>query len=238
MRIAVIDIGTNSIHMMIAEILPNFAFEVIGREKDMTRLGDGTLSTGYLSPAVMERGLATIKKFYYIARSKGAQKIIAVATSAVRETQNGGDFLQKILEETSLKVNVITGEEEGRLIYLGVKHSVELPKENTLILDIGGGSVEAMVVNPHKILFLISLKMGAARMKDLFLAKGSKKDFDRLENYASNLMKDVAPRILELGFTNVIGTAGTLNNLAAMAFYAETPEATDVMRNPVLTLDR
>lgn len=223
--------------MMIADILPNYTFEVIGREKEMTRLGDGTLSTGYLSAEVMKRGLTTLKKFQYLAQTKGANKIVAVATSAVREAHNGGDFLQKILEETSIKVRVITGEEEGRLIYQGVKHSVELPKGNTLILDIGGGSVEVLVATPHKILFLKSLKMGAARMKDLFLKKMSKKEFQRLEEHAAELIEEVAPEILELGFSHAIGTSGTLNNLAAMAFYANQTEGGALGRNLTLSFE-
>lgn len=238
MRLAVIDIGTNSIHMLIAEILPNFTFEVLSREKDMTRLGDGTLSSGYLSAAVMERGLNTVKKFHYLAQMKGAQKIVAVATSAVRETHNGGDFLQRILQETGIKVRVITGEEEGRLIYQGVKHSVDLPKkENTLIIDIGGGSVEIILANAHKILYLVSLKIGAARMKDLFLPKGTKKDFERLEEYVLSQLKEIAPQISELGFTQSIGTSGTINNLAAMAYLAQNPASASVIRNPVLTFE-
>lgn len=221
MRIAVIDIGTNSIHMLMAEIHPNFTFEVIGREKEMARLGDGTMAKRYLSKAVMERGLATIRKFYLLAQSKGIQKIVAVATSAVREASNGGDFIRKIKKETKIRVRVITGEEEGRLIYLGVKHSLELPEGNTFLIDIGGGSVETLVVNPQRILFLKSLKLGAARLNQLFLQKGGEKALRRLEKHVAAQLKNVLPQIKALGFGNAIGTSGTLNNLAAMAFYAK-----------------
>jgi len=221
LRIAVIDIGTNSIHMMMVDIQPNFTFEVIGREKEMTRLGDGTLSSGYLSEEVIDRGLATVKKFYHLVQSKGVQKIFAVATSAVREAQNGGDFVQKIYDETSIKVRVITGEEEGRLIYLGVKHSLDLQKGNTLIIDIGGGSVEVMVVNPYKILFLKSLKIGVVRVKDLFLSKNSPKELNRLEDYLAKLLQSIAPEIEKIGFDYAVGTSGTLNNLATIAYSAQ-----------------
>lgn len=217
MRIAVIDLGTNSIHMLMAEIHPNFTFEMLGREKEMARLGDGTMAKRYLSKAVMERGLATIRKFYFLAQSKGIQKIVAVATSAVREAHNGGEFIQKILKETKIRVRVITGEEEGRLIYLGVKHSLELKEGNTLIIDIGGGSVEILVVNPQRILFLKSLKLGAARLKQLFLKEGGEKEIRRMEKYVSAQLKSIAPQIKALGVDQAIGTSGTLQNLAAMA---------------------
>jgi exopolyphosphatase/guanosine-5'-triphosphate,3'-diphosphate pyrophosphatase len=219
LKIAVIDIGTNSIHMLMADILPSFYFEVIGREKEMTRLGDGTLTNGYLSQEVMDRGLITVKKFYHLAQTKGIRKIIAVATSAVREAHNGGDFIRAIYKEIKLKVRVITGEEEGRLIYLGVKNSVELKRENTLIIDIGGGSAEIMVVTPKRIHYLVSLKMGVARLKELFLKTESPKALEKLEKFVSALLQPVAPAVAKLGFRQVIGTSGTLNNLAAMASF-------------------
>lgn len=203
--------------MMMVDIQPNFTFEVIGREKEMTRLGDGTLANGYLSNEVMDRGLASIKKFYQLAQSKGIKKIFAVATSAVREAENGGDFVQKIQKETGIKARVITGEEEGRLIYLGVKHSLDLPSGKTLIVDIGGGSVEIMVVTPEKILFLKSLKLGVARLKDLYLKKYSAKEIKKLENHVQKSLRGVAEEVRAIGFDAAIGTSGTFNTLGAMA---------------------
>jgi len=237
LKIAVIDIGTNSIHMLMADILPNFSYEVIGREKDMTRLGDGTLANGFLSAEVMERGLRTLKKFHHLAKTKGIRKIIAVATSAVREAENGGDFIRTIYKEIGLKVRVITGEEEGRLIYLGVKHSLDLKKDNTLIIDIGGGSVEVMVVNPRKILLLKSLKMGAARLKELFIKTESPKEIDRLEKFVTTLLKDLAPQVQRLGFSQAIGTSGTLNNLAAMAHYGQSEDGETGQRTGELSFE-
>lgn len=217
MRIAVIDIGTNSLHMMMVDIQPSFTFEVIGREKEMVRLGDGTLSSGRLSEAVMERGMAAIKKFYHLAQSKGIQKIFAVATSAVREAENGGDFIQRIQKETAIKARVITGEEEGRLIYLGVRHSLDLPAGHSLLIDIGGGSVEILVATPERILFLKSLKLGVARLKDLFLRKGSAKELAKLEEHVARALRKVAKEVKALGFDHAIGTSGTFNTLASMA---------------------
>ncbi len=235
MKFAVIDIGTNSIHMLIAEILPNFSFEVIGREKEMIRLGDGTLSTGYLSKAKMEEGIETVKKFKYLAQSKGVQKFQAVATSAVREAHNGGDFLKRIYKTTGITVRIITGEEEGRLIYLGVKNSMHLKEENTLLIDIGGGSVELMVVNPQEILFLQSFKIGAARLTDRFLKKFSEKEFAKLEEFVEEQIEEAASSILHLGYSDVIGTAGTINNLATMASYEKNAVPLSALRNPRIT---
>jgi exopolyphosphatase/guanosine-5'-triphosphate,3'-diphosphate pyrophosphatase len=236
MKLAVVDIGTNSIHMLMAEILPNFSYEVIGREKEMIRLGDGTLTQGYLSDELMEVGLQTLKKFKYLANSKGITKINAVATSAVREAQNGGGFLKRIKKETGINVRIITGEEEGRLIYLGVKHSIPLKAGNSLIIDIGGGSVEMMVVTRQEILFLTSLKLGSARLYSRFLEKKPGQGFSKMENHIREEIREAVEAILELGFSEVIGTSGTLNNLAAMAFYQQHPSGVSLSRSPVLTL--
>jgi len=223
--------------MLMAEILPNFSYDVIGREKDMTRLGDGTLANGFLSEEVMDRGLRTLKKFHHLAKTKGVRKIIATATSAVREAHNGGDFIRRVYKEIGLKVRVITGEEEGRLIYLGVKHSLDLKKGNTLIIDIGGGSVEVMVVNPKKILYLKSLKMGAARLKELFLKTESEKEIERLEKFVTTLLKDVGPAVQRIGFEQAIGTSGTLNNLAALAYHDQGEEGEGGQRNGELPFE-
>jgi len=235
MKIAVIDIGTNSIHMLIAELLPNFTFEVIGREKEMTRLGDGTLSSGILSAKLMQKGLQTLKRFQHLAMSKGAQKIVAIATSAVRESKNGGDFIQKILKETGIQVRVITGTEEARLIYLGIKHSIQLNKEPSLMIDAGGGSVELIVGNNQKILLLKSLKMGVARLKDLFIKQHKPEEFKAIEQYVETSLKKILPSFKTLSYNQVIGSAGTLNNLAAMAHYRKEKESSTLPRNLTLT---
>ncbi len=225
MKIAIIDIGTNSIHMLIAELLPNYTFEVIGREKDMTRLGDGTLSSGILSQKLMQKGLQTLKRFQHLALTKGAQKIIAIATSAVRESKNGGDFIQKIFKETGIQVRVITGTEEARLIYLGIKHSVQLGKEPALMIDAGGGSVEFIVGNLQKITLLKSLKLGVARLKDRFVKQHKPEEFKAIEEYVKETIQKILPALQASNYQQTIGSAGTLNNLAAMVFYRQEKEA-------------
>ncbi|HCU24174.1 MAG TPA: exopolyphosphatase, partial [Deltaproteobacteria bacterium] len=110
--------------------------------------------------------------------------------------------------------------EEARLIYLGVASDVRLNGDTALFLDIGGGSVEFMVVNPQRILLLKSLKLGAARLKQMFLEKGSAKEIKRLEKHVAAALKNLIPQVESLGFQHAIGTSGTINNLAAMSFYS------------------
>ncbi len=168
-KLAVLDIGTNSIHMVLAEVEPDFSYKILDRFKDVTRLGDGTFTTHRLPDAAMRRGLEVIKTQVTLARNKGYKRIKAVATSAVREAKNGGEFLKAVSKKTGLTVRVVTGQEEARLIYLGVRHSMELPEQPALIVDIGGGSVELIAGNREAMLQGHSLKLGAIRLKDLYL---------------------------------------------------------------------
>ncbi|MDH4252865.1 MAG: exopolyphosphatase, partial [Nitrospira sp.] len=108
-KLAVIDIGTNSIHMVLAEILPDASFKILDRFKDMTRLGNGVFATKRLSDEAMSRALDILKTLVTLARNKGFDRIVAVATSAVREAQNGGDFVSLLMEQMGLRVKVISG---------------------------------------------------------------------------------------------------------------------------------
>ena len=118
--IAAIDIGTNSIHMVVVEIDPTLpAFHIIAKEKDTVRLGDREPKTGNLTPEAIERSLAALKRCKDLADSLDARQIIAVATSATREAKNGQTFLQRIETELGIEVNLISGQEEARRIYLG-----------------------------------------------------------------------------------------------------------------------
>ncbi len=124
MRIAAIDIGTNSLHMIVVRVRPDLSFEVIDREKEMVRLGAGGLDGRALTPEAMHAALQVLSKFRRLAESHGVDEIVAVATSADREAENGGEFLQAIAEQTGIRARVISGTEEARLIHLAAAYGV------------------------------------------------------------------------------------------------------------------
>src|SRR5215831_9723691 len=126
MRIAAIDIGTNSIHMIVVEIRPDFSFDVIDREKEMVRLGAGGLDGRALTPEAMHAALQVLSKFRRLAESHGVEQVIAVATSATREAENGGDFLSAVIDQTGIRPRVIPGTEEARLIHQAAVYGVGL----------------------------------------------------------------------------------------------------------------
>src|SRR6186997_2131869 len=121
-RLAAIDIGTNSLHMIVVRTRADFSFEVIDREKEMIRLGAGGLDGRALTPEAMQAALQVLSKFRRLAESHRVDKTVAVATSAVREAENGGEFLRAIAQQTSIRARVISGTEEARLTHLAAAY--------------------------------------------------------------------------------------------------------------------
>jgi exopolyphosphatase/guanosine-5'-triphosphate,3'-diphosphate pyrophosphatase len=223
-KLGVLDIGTNSIHMVLAEVEPDFSYKIFDRFKDMTRLGDGTFDTKRLSEAAMARGLEVIRNLATLARNKGYDRIEAVATSAVREARNGGDFIEAVMRQTGLTVRVVTGQEEARLIYLGVRHSMDLSGKPTLIVDVGGGSVELIAGNDRALLKGQSLKLGAIRLKDLFLPRDppGKSMIKALRRTVESTMYRALRRFRARQFGRLVGTSGMIVNIAEVIHLRRT----------------
>src|SRR3989337_884511 len=135
MRIAAIDIGTNSLHMIVVRVRPDLSFEIIDRETEMVRLGAGGLDGRALTPEVLHAALQVLSKFRRLAVSHRVDRIIAVATSAVREAENGCEFLNAVTEHTGIRARVIAGTEEARLIHLAAVYGVGSASEVTVVVD-------------------------------------------------------------------------------------------------------
>ncbi|MFY4729210.1 HD domain-containing protein [Nitrospira sp. BLG_2] len=223
-KLAVIDIGTNSIHMVLAEILPDASFKILDRFKDITRLGNGVFATRRLSDEAMSRALEILKTLVTLARNKGFERIVAVATSAVREAQNGGDFVTLIMEQTGLRVRVISGTEEARLIFLGVKHSIALPDGPTLVVDIGGGSVELIVGNREGLIHGKSLKLGAIRLAEQFLPKTppSESMMHALGDAVLTHLRDALGSFKMKKFHSLVATSGMAGNIGEVVHLRQT----------------
>ena len=219
MRIAAIDVGSNSIHMIVAEARPDGHFIVLDRAKEMVRLGEKSLTTGRLQKPAMDRGLRALKTFQSIAARHGVTRIRAVATSAVRETGNGGEFIQRIFDELGLRVRVISGLEEARLIHLGVAQVEDLDGSPTLLLDIGGGSVEIVLAEKGRPPESHSLKLGVSRLTETFLPGDPPraKDVAKLEKYLRAELEPALAMAARRKVKRVIGTSGTLLTLISMA---------------------
>jgi exopolyphosphatase / guanosine-5'-triphosphate,3'-diphosphate pyrophosphatase len=219
MKLAAIDIGTNSIHMVIVATDGRAAFEVIDREKSMVKLGAGLFGTGRLSERAFNAGIETLRRYTRLAENHAVDEILAVATSATREAENGGELLDAIFESTGLKPRVISGAEEGRLIYLAVGHAIDLGADRALILDIGGGSVELIVGDSREVLLSESIRLGVQR---LLTRQGTTKPLTpkqiaELQGYIQGVAGDAMSEARRIGFARVIGTSGTIRTLGEAA---------------------
>ena len=162
-RLAAIDIGSNSIHMVVVERGGPGGYQVLSRERDMVRLGKSALADGALSQKAMRKGLETLLKMTTLARLKGAAEIVAVATSAVRDSRNGSDFLAQVRALTGLDVRILSGVEEGRLVFRAVQHAVDLSRGTVVLADVGGGSTEWCVARRGDLRSVQSVPLGSLR---------------------------------------------------------------------------
>ena len=148
-----VDIGTNAVRLLVVRINPNFSYTIISQEKEVVRLGEDEFKDNILKPQAIERAIFVCGKFADLARTYGASEIITVGTSAIREAQNQCGFIQKLRDKTGLNVNVISGQEEARLIWLGVSSGIDIGDQKAIFIDLGGGSTEIAIGNQHEYVF-------------------------------------------------------------------------------------
>jgi len=220
-KLAAIDIGTNSIHMLVVEAQGR-RFEVIDREKIMVKLGAGLFGPMRLTERAMSDGLDVLRRYCKLAESRGVEEVLAVATSAVREADNGTEFLDTVFRETGLVPRVISGTEEARLIFLAAQQALDLGAERSMVIDIGGGSVEIAVGDQDEVVLCQSLRLGVQRL----LARQGGPDaltarqLHELSGYVEGAATDVMNVARRLGYKRVIGTSGTIRTLGEAAHLA------------------
>ena len=222
MKLAAIDIGTNSIHMIVVDVLQKRNFEIVDREKEMVKLGSGVFATNRLSDRAFDTGLKTIQRYVQLADQLGVDEIITAATSAIREAQNGEAFLNQVVRRTKIAPRMISGREEARLIFLAVRNAIAIADENALVLDIGGGSTEVVLGNQDQIHLGTSLKLGVLRLLDMVADQGQMGNESRgvLEAHIRFLAQQTLAEAKKIGFTQVIGTSGTIRTLGEAAYQA------------------
>src|SRR4249919_3482005 len=233
MRIAAIDIGTNSLHMIVVRVRPDLSFEVIDREKDMVRLGAGGLDGRSLTPTAIGAALQTLSKFRRIAQSHKVDEIVACATSATREADNGGDFIAEVDRQTGIRIRVISGTEEARLIHLAAGYGVDVGGSTAVVIDIGGGSVEVTLGTATHLTQGKSFKTGVIRLAERFIRTDplSAHDERRLVKYLNREMGTYLGQIAKTGFDRVIGTSGTILSLGSLALTEEEGAPPEDLRN-------
>ncbi|MBT9310694.1 Ppx/GppA phosphatase family protein [Leptothoe kymatousa] len=241
--LAAIDVGTNSVHMVVVKIQPDLpAFTIIGREKDTVRLGNFRPGTNCLSDEAMDRGIAALKRCQQIAASLNADDIVTVATSASREASNGQVFIDRVKQEVGLDINLISGLEEARRIYLGVLSGMELHGQPHGIIDIGGGSTEIILGTGERHRFLSSTKVGAVRLNAQMITTNpiSAEEFLQLQAYVRGRLEPNTDELkTKLGAgesLSLVGTSGTIESLAIVTAIDKAGAAPDPINGYTMTL--
>ncbi len=222
MLLGAIDVGTNSIHLIIVDVDERYGTSrVVFKAREMVRLGSGDLfERGRLGHAALARGVDAMERFAAAAESRGlaASAIRAVATSAVREAENGVEFVDAVRARAGITVEVLSDTDEARLIALGVAHGYPIYDRLACIIDIGGGSTEFIVADGRRTYLLESVKLGSLRMYDAFLrdAPRSGYAYAKMEERIAQTLAPVMERLRTHAFDLVIGTSGTIMGLAAL----------------------
>ncbi len=218
MRIAIIDMGTNTFNLLIVETKENNQYKTIFKDKAGVKLGKGGINKKVITPEAFERGINAIDNHLNTISSYNVNKIIATATSGVRSTENGKEFVDTIESKFGLNVQVITGDEEAELIYRGVKQAVKFNKENILILDIGGGSNEFIIANSNGLTWKHSFNLGMARLLDMFQPSDpiTLDEIKNVENYIDSELTILYDAVNKYQPTKLIGCSGTFDSFRAM----------------------
>jgi len=235
-NLAAIDIGTNSIHLVVARFDDDGHFEVIADEKESVRLGSSGGDMKELEPDAIDRGIAALTRFHQVADISEAP-VTAVATSAVREAENAEEFITRAREESGVEVDVISGVEEARLIYLGILQAVPAIDRRLLLIDIGGGSTEVLLGQHSETLAVRSFKLGAIRLSRRFfktdrLHPGA---VDACRRFVRSMLAPMARDVDRLGFEIAVGSSGTIEAMAAMVVADRATPQPRTLTNATIT---
>ena len=216
--IAVIDLGTNTFHILIAEVVGDGNYRMIHRQRIAVMIGKGGINRGIITEEAQQRALGALQQFAALIKQYAIKQVRATATSAFRNTRNGPELAERIREETGITVTIIDGVQEAEYIFMGVQEALSLGDEPVLIMDIGGGSVEFILSSDQQVRWKQSFEIGAQRLLDRFDIKDpiSSENLDELTAYFHTTLADLLvagrqwqPRVL-------IGASGTFETLCDM----------------------
>lgn len=235
--VAFLDLGTNSVRLLLVRIYPNHSYATLTQQKEVIRLGEGEFADQYLQPEAMDRAVLVCGKFAELSRSYGAKEIVAVATSAVRDAKNQKEFLRRLRRDAGIDLRVIAGQEEARLIYLGIASAVHLGDKQAAFIDIGGGSTEIIAGDQKQYQFLGSLNLGAVRLSTMFFLPNETapippERYALIQRYVRNASVRTLQQMKRHRIDVAFGSSGTVENLtdiAARALYDRPRQRDDTL---------
>lgn len=239
MKLAAIDIGSNSIKLVVVQAETSDSFTVLAQERDVVRLGQETLVNGHLNDAATVRATTCLKRFRSVAEANGAEKIVAMATATVREANNSAEFIRAVEEATGLHVQVLSGLEEARLIGLAASQGCTAKGVTNLNIDIGGGSTEISILRDGEPIALRSIKLGAVGLTDQFMRTDppAASELDALRSEIRGSLELPASELREQTWDQTTATSGTALAIGAALNHTAPGVASTVMVNELARLN-
>ena len=218
MKIAILDLGTNTFHLLIANVNRDKSWNKILQERVTVKLGKGGIDKNIITPSAYRRGMDALKKFHDAISMHKIRTVLVYGTAALRSAQNGNDFLIEAKKKFGFRIQLISGSEEAELILLGVRQAVNLTNVPSLIMDIGGGSVEFIISSDSKIFWKSSFKLGAALLQGKFQPGDplSSNEIRLISSYVSTELKPLLAAIKKFQPSQLIGSAGSFETFASM----------------------
>lgn len=211
MKTAIIDLGTNTFNLLIVE-----GDTTLFKTKIAVKLGEGGITKGFIAEAAFQRGITALKTHLQTIKDYQAERTLAFATSAIRSANNGQEFVQEAKTQLGLSIEVIDGDKEAELIYLGVQQALDLGNNNNLIMDIGGGSTEFIICNKAEVFWKQSFQLGAARLLEKFQPQDpiSTTDISDIECYLEAELKPLWQALEKHPCNILVGSSGSFDTLA------------------------
>lgn len=218
MRIAILDLGTNTINLLIVEQDGQESYQILHESKYPAKLGKGGINDRKILPEAMDRGILALKTHQKTMEPYHVEKVVCIATAAIRSASNGQEFVQKAKDECGLDINVIDGQKEAQLIFDGVKQVVPIGDERVMILDIGGGSNEFIIANKNGVLWKHSFDLGMARLLDRFQPSDpiSEQEVLEVEKYIKKELALLYEAFEKYPCETLIGSSGSFDTIAGM----------------------
>lgn len=218
MRIAIIDLGTNTFNLLIGEMSDQNNFRKLYSNRIAVKLGEKSINSNFIEKVPFQRGIEALVKMNYDIQSHQVDKVFAFATSAIRGAVNGNEFVYEVKKETGIEVEVISGDREADLIYLGNRAAVKMNKSLSLIMDIGGGSTEFIIANENKIYWKKSFLLGAARLLEKFNPSNpiQKSEIDKIFGYWDVELFELNKALKQFPVLELIGSSGAFDSIVEM----------------------
>lgn len=233
MKVAVIDLGTNTFHLLIADV-SNGSHEIILRERTAVKIGEKGINKGEINPEAWDRALKALNKFNATIDDHKIEQVYATATSATRNARNGKELVAEIRKQTGIEVEIISGIREAELIHFGATQAVDFGDENNLIMDIGGGSIEFIIADKNKAHWMHSFEIGGQRLVENFHKSDpiTEKEIGNLNNFFTQELSILYDACEKYQPKTLIGCSGTFDTLSDMHCAAngvkQDPNATEL----------